>query len=99
MIQSVLGRFANPPKPYLADIYAEKHKRQGPVQMFFCPVAPQWCDADCDHCLEFVTTCDRCHCAGHCESSGWTAVNQADGQPRVLCLDCLDEEMGELKNV
>jgi hypothetical protein len=87
MIRSITGRFSNPPK-----YVAEQHQWQGPIEMFLCPVAPQWCDEDCDHCLEFVTTCDACHCAGHQDSPGWNVVMQLDGQPRVLCDDCYSDE-------
>jgi hypothetical protein len=91
MIQSVLGRFSNPPS-YPADAYAAKNQWQGPLQKFACPVSMSWCDEDCDDCLEFVTTCDACHCAGHEQSPGWTAVDMDNGQPRVLCMDCYENE-------
>lgn len=54
-------------------------------------------DDSCMECMEFITTCDRCHCAGHTDSVGWEGIEQPDGQPRVLCRDCFSIESKEAK--
>lgn len=67
--------------------------------MAYCPILRQDCPDDdqgeCMACMEFITTCDRCHCPGHTDSDGWESIPQADGQPRVLCQDCYPLELQE----
>ncbi len=48
---------------------------------------------DCFDCAEFVTTCDRCHCAGHTDAAGWHGVDLGNGNVRVLCQDCAEIEI------
>lgn len=57
----------------------------------WCPIRfetdkTEMCDDDCMDCLEFLTTCDKCHDAGHTDSHGW--VRQPDG--KIYCWDCDD---------
>jgi hypothetical protein len=47
---------------------------------------------NCYRCMEFVTTCDRCHSPGHTDSDGWYGIEMENGQPRVLCEDCFHIE-------
>lgn len=91
MIQTVTNRFRNPPKRRPADIYAERYQRQGPKQLFICPInMNKWREEECDFCLSFVTTCDLCHAPGHCESPGWNSIKDKNEQPFVLCMDCYE---------
>ena len=57
-----------------------------------CPVHPQDCrdDAQCDHCLNFMNTCDECLEAGHQEAGCWHEA--PDG--RVLCDRCFVTVVG-----
>lgn len=52
-------------------------------------------DDSCMGCMEFITTCDRCHFAGHTDSTGWKGIDQSNGQPRVLCQECYKIESQE----
>lgn len=49
-------------------------------------------EPDCMNCVEWLATCDRCHCGGHTDSDGWRGIENEDGQPRVLCEDCYEIE-------
>ncbi len=48
---------------------------------------------DCDGCLQFMTTCDVCHCAGHTDSLGWYGEEIGDGNVRTYCTDCVPKNL------
>lgn len=54
-----------------------------------CPVTPQDCldDEQCNHCLNFMNTCDLCHEAGHQDSHGWHEGPKGE----TLCDRCINE--------
>lgn len=67
--------------------------------MAHCPVAGRECaDFDnCTGCLEWLTSCDRCHIGGHTDSGGFRGYLVGHGSVRCLCRDCYEIEGGEAK--
>lgn len=89
MIQSVLGRFTNPPThandppPLLV---------QGPINKSWCQVGMSWCDDDCDHCLPWLASCETCDEHGH-QCGDWVVHEVVAGSGSVVtyCPGCAHE--------
>ena len=56
-----------------------------------CPVHPQDCHNDdrCDHCLEFMNTCDQCLLAGNADAFGAWHEGPND---TTICTRCAEKE-------
>jgi len=87
VIQSVLGRFQNPPT--LLDYPQPDAPMQGPIHLTFCKVGLSWCDEDCDHCLPWLATCENCDEHGH-QSGAWVIHESMAGSGSVVtyCEKC-----------
>lgn len=68
----------------------------GPEERFWCRISQSWCLDECDHCLPWLVTCDRCYVPGHTDS-GWRGYLVGPGAIRCLCHSCYEIEGGEAK--
>ena len=64
---------------------------QGKDDLVWCKISQNYCDDDCDHCLEWLCVCDQCFDYGHTDSGNWYG-DFITNTPMVYCEDCAFEK-------